>query len=143
MNLRRRHREGAEVSTESLNDIMFFLLLFFLIISTLVNPSVIKLNLPNSAKNSVVDANVIQLQAKKDEKTQIIQYYIENVPIPFENLEQALAMAISRKTNEGGPPSISLHFDKDLTIQDLVDVMQLGARMKVKMALATKTSPNP
>ena len=40
MNLRRRTKETAEVSTESLNDIMFFLLLFFLIVSTLVNPNV-------------------------------------------------------------------------------------------------------
>ena len=142
MKIRRRHREGAEVSTESLNDIMFFLLLFFLIISTLVNPSVVKLNLPNSAKNSMVPANVIQLQANRNEQTQSIQYYIENVQIPFENLEQALNVAIAKKTNEGGPPSISLHFDKELKIQDLVDVMQLGARMNVKMVLATKTSPN-
>ena len=142
MNLRRRHREGAEVSTESLNDIMFFLLLFFLIISTLVNPSVIKLNLPNSEKSDVVHSKVIQLQAKKNPQGSDIQYYIENVPIPFANLEEALKVSIAKKTQDGAPPSISLHFDKELQIQDLVDVMQLGARLKVKMALATKTSPN-
>ena len=46
MNLRRRHREDAEVESSSLNDIMFFLLLFFLIASTLANPNVIKIMLP-------------------------------------------------------------------------------------------------
>jgi len=55
MKLRRRKREHAEVSTESLNDIMFFLLLFFLIVSTLVNPNVIKLLLPNSKQSKTID----------------------------------------------------------------------------------------
>ncbi len=48
MNLRRRHKTASEVYSHSLNDIMFFLLLFFLITSTLATPSVLKLLLPNS-----------------------------------------------------------------------------------------------
>ena len=137
MNLRRRHKEHAEVSTESLNDIMFFLLLFFLIISTLVNPSVIKLNLPNSVNNEQVHANTIQLQVNKE-----LQYHIDNRLVSFGELEQALIAEIQKKTNEAGAPTIALHLDKELKIQDLVDVMQLGARLKVKMVLATKKSPN-
>ncbi|MFZ4800138.1 MAG: biopolymer transporter ExbD, partial [Bacteroidia bacterium] len=46
MKLRRKKRFEAEVATSSLNDIMFFLLLFFLIISTIANPNVIKVLLP-------------------------------------------------------------------------------------------------
>lgn len=137
MNLRRRQKEHAEVSTESLNDIMFFLLLFFLIISTLVNPSVIKLNLPNSVNNEQVQVNTIQLQVNKD-----LQYHIDNRPVSFGDLEQVLMTEIKQKTNEAGAPTVALHLDKDLKIQDLVDVMQLGARLKVKMVLATKKSPN-
>lgn len=48
---KRNERTRAEVSTSSLNDIMFMLLLFFLIISTMVNPSVIKLTLPKSTSS--------------------------------------------------------------------------------------------
>lgn len=48
MNLRRRQKAHSEVYSHSLNDIMFFLLLFFLITSTMATPSVLKLLLPNS-----------------------------------------------------------------------------------------------
>ena len=66
MKINRRHREGAEVSTDSLSDIMFFLLIFFLILSTLVNPSVIKINLPSSKANQQIDTKPIALVVTKD-----------------------------------------------------------------------------
>ena len=61
MNLRRKQQEDAELSTESLNDIMFFLLLFFLIISTMANPNVIKLMLPKSANNENLQKQQVNL----------------------------------------------------------------------------------
>lgn len=129
MDLKRRHREGAEVSTESLNDIMFFLLLFFLILSTLVNPSVIKLNLPTSKNNQRIEAKPIPLAVTHDHK-----YYVSNRPVEFSNLEAELQTAI-----KGIPePTIVLQFDNDLTVQDMVDVMQIGARLKIKMVIGTK-----
>lgn len=137
MNFKRRHREGAEVSTESLNDIMFFLLLFFLIISTLVNPSVIKLTLPNSINSEQVQPKSIQLQVTQD-----LQYHIDNRPVAFGDLERELGAEIAKRTNEAGAPTVVLHLAKELSIQDLVDVMQIGARLNVKMVLATKKSPN-
>ena len=53
MKIQRRKRFAAEVSTASLNDIMFFLLLFFLIISTLANPNVIKIMLPKAKQRKL------------------------------------------------------------------------------------------
>lgn len=132
MNLRRRHKEDAEVSTESLNDIMFFLLLFFLIISTLANPNVIKLMLPKSANNEQVMKKQINLAVTKDK-----QYSINKVPVAFDQLEPAIRDAI----NGIDEPTIVLNFDRELSVQDLVDVMQIGTKIKVKMVLATqKTS---
>ena len=52
MRFERRKRHGSEVSTSALTDIMFFLLLFFLIVSTLTNPNVIKLILPQASPSS-------------------------------------------------------------------------------------------
>ncbi|MFT3885044.1 MAG: biopolymer transporter ExbD [Flavobacteriales bacterium] len=129
MNLRRRQREGAEVSTESLNDIMFFLLLFFLIISTMANPNVIKLMLPKSANNEQVAKKQINVSVNKEH-----QYFIDKQQVPFENLEAALL----DKINGIAEPTIVLNFDKELSVQDLVDVMQIGTKMKVKMVLATQ-----
>src|SRR6218665_1475360 len=91
MRLKRQRRFHAEVSTASLNDIMFFLLLFFLIISTLGNPNVIKLLLPKSSKNkqdTTKDTKPIALTITKDKI-----YYINSTPVPFPQLEEKILTA--------------------------------------------------
>ncbi|HEX2618373.1 MAG TPA: biopolymer transporter ExbD [Flavobacteriales bacterium] len=129
MNLRRRQREGAEVSTESLNDIMFFLLLFFLIISTMANPNVIKLMLPKSANNEKAIKLPVNLAVNKEK-----QYFINKTPVAFDQLEAALTDAV----NGMAEPTVILNVDRELSVQDLVDVMQIGAKLKIKMVLGTQ-----
>jgi len=131
MKIKRRHREGAEVSTESLNDIMFFLLLFFLIISTLANPSVLKLTLPSSKPGVQMQKQQITIEVDGNH-----QYVINKTPIPFTDLENALKIEIAKIVE--GDPTVVLKFDNSLTIQDLADVMQIGYSLGVKMVLATK-----
>jgi biopolymer transport protein ExbD len=129
MNLRRKQQEDAELSTESLNDIMFFLLLFFLIISTMANPNVIKLMLPKSANNEQLQKQQVNLGVTKDK-----QYSINKKPVPFDQLETAIRDEIAGLDQ----PTIVLNFDRELSVQDLVDVMQIGTKIKVKMVLATQ-----
>ena len=131
MNLRRRQRETAEVSTESLNDIMFFLLLFFLIVSTLVNPNVIKLFLPSAKQSPQMAKQPITLNVTADK-----QYYINKTPVAFEQLESTLKSELARLDQ----PTVVLRLDKSLTIQDLADVMSIGEELKVKMVLASENS---
>lgn len=129
MNIRRRRKETAEVSTESLNDIMFFLLLFFLILSTLVNPSVIKINLPTSKPITTINTKPIPLAVTADHK-----YYLNNQAVQLNDLESAI-ITITKDMKE---PALILQFDNTLTVQDVVDIMQIGAKLKVKMVLGTK-----
>ncbi len=129
MNLRRKQQEDAELSTESLNDIMFFLLLFFLIISTMANPNVIKLMLPKSANNEQLQKQQVNLGVTKDK-----QYTINKKAVPFDQLEAAIRDEIAGLDQ----PTIVLNLDRELSVQDLVDVMQLGTKIKVKMVLATQ-----
>jgi biopolymer transport protein ExbD len=131
MNLRRRTREHAEVSTESLNDIMFFLLLFFLIVAILGNPNVIKLLLPNSKEKSEHAVKPIYLIVDKERN-----YYINNTPIRFDQLEPAITFEMKKN----GVPTVVVKIDQGLSVQDLVDVLQIGDKLKVKMVLATKPS---
>ena len=131
MNLRKRHRLHAEVSTHSLNDIMFFLLLFFLIVSTMVSPNVIKLILPNASGNKDVSKKTITLSVNADKA-----YFIDNNPVPYENLESSLGN-IMKSVQE---PTVILKVDKTIQVQDLVDVLQMGNKLKIKMVLATQTS---
>ncbi|HBX51153.1 MAG: biopolymer transporter ExbD [Bacteroidetes bacterium RIFOXYA12_FULL_35_11] len=131
MNLRRNTHYTAEVYTGSLNDIMFFLLLFFLIISTLVNPSVIKLLLPNAQKTQTIAKQQVTLSITK-EKT----YFINNAQVSMEQLEAELSAA----TKNLEDATIILRVDNSLSVQDLVDVLQIGNKIKLKMVLATKTN---
>lgn len=131
MRMRRKTRDHAEVSTESLNDIMFFLLLFFLIVSTLANPNVVKLTLPSSKQPSTVPKQQVTVSVTKEK-----QYSINKVPVAFEGLEAAIQQAV------GGldEPVVVLRFDQALNVQDLVDVLTIGNRLRVKMVLATERS---
>ena len=129
MNLRKRRRDHAEVSTESLNDIMFFLLLFFLIVSTLTNPNVVKLTLPSSKQSNQIQKQEVTLSVTKD-----LQYAINKVPYPFDALEDALKDAVAGLDQ----PTVVLRFDQELSVQQLVDVLTIGNRIKVKMVLATQ-----
>lgn len=131
MQLRRRKRESAEVFTESLNDIMFFLLLFFIIISTLANPNVIKMELPNSKSAATITNQKVTLQIDADHN-----YYVNNLPITIDQMEPVL-LAETKAKNVN---SVTLTLDKSLSIQDLADVLQIGSKLGLKMVLSAKTA---
>ncbi|MBK9270201.1 MAG: biopolymer transporter ExbD [Saprospiraceae bacterium] len=126
---RGRHREGAELSVESLNDIMFFLLLFFLIVSTLANPNVIKLMLPSSKQSEQTSKKPISISVTKD-----LRYYIEKQEVPYDQLEPTLRKYLTKVPDL----TVVLRLDQNLKVQDLVDVLQIGVNLHVKMVLATE-----
>ncbi len=133
MGLRKKAHREAEVSTESLNDIMFFLLLFFLILSTMVSPNAIKVNLPSSKPTRPVENNKkpIHLDVSSDRN-----YFVEAEPVDFGSLESVLMSKIGANAE----PTVVLQMDKDLSIQDAVDVMVILDKLKCKMIWATKPS---
>jgi biopolymer transport protein ExbD len=128
MKIKRNKRFHAEVSTHSLNDIMFFLLLFFLIVSTIANPNVIKILLPKSEANQSINKQPVTLTVTEDKR-----YYIDQQEVPFDGLEATLLS----KTQNLDDLTVVLRLPYNLQIQDLVDVMQIGTRNKFKMVLAT------
>lgn len=128
---------GAHVETSPMNDIMFFLMLFFLIVSTLANPSVVKLILPNSKKvQEKMDKQPIVISVTKVNDVKV--FYLNNQQVDLETLEPALKAKIVGVDD----PTAVLRFDKSLTIQDLVDVLTIAADLKIKMVLATQPSSN-
>lgn len=130
MKLKRQRRFEAEVQTASLNDIMFFLLLFFLIVATLGSPNVIKLLLPKSDTSSHdVSKQPVTLSITEDKA-----YYIDRTPVPLPELEARLQQATANMEE----PTVILRAEQSLTIQDLVEVMSMGARLKIRMVLATE-----
>jgi biopolymer transport protein ExbD len=128
MIIKRKRHFRPEVSTSSLNDIMFFLLLFFLIVSSLANPNVIKLLLPNSKSAQNLNKQQITISITKDKK-----YFIDNHQIVFNNIEPLLKSRISSLQE----PTVILRLEYSLTVQDLVDILEIGTRLQVKMVMAT------
>jgi biopolymer transport protein ExbD len=129
MKIKRRHEFQAEVATASLNDIMFFLLLFFLIVATFANPNVIKLMLPKASSSQTVSKMQVTLSITPERL-----YYLDQVLVPPSDLE----LVITNKKKQIPDLTIVVRADFHLTIQDLVDVLEIGKRADVKMILATQ-----
>ena len=133
MNLRRRNKTHSVVSTHSLNDIMFFLMLFFLIASTMANPNVIKLMLPSAKSNQAVIKKPISLSIKND-----LTYFIDTKQIKLEEIESGLI----QKTTGIKDPAVVIRIEKDVPVQYLVDILDIGNKLKIKMVLATIPKKN-
>jgi biopolymer transport protein ExbD len=132
MELRKKKSVMAEVYTSSFNDIMFFLMLFFLIASTLISPSVVKLTLPNSKYRQTIRKTEIALSVTKD-----LQYFVNKQKVSFDELENVLLSATAGKAE----PIIVLRVDNSIPVQNLVDILQIGNKINIRMILATK-APN-
>jgi biopolymer transport protein ExbD len=131
IDLRKKKDFTAEVFTSSMNDIMFFLMLFFIIISTLLNPSMIRVSLPSSNSSQTIQKKEINLTMTKEKL-----YYVNNALVPFNALEGELKKELTRSPEA----FIMLRFDNSLPIQDLVDVLSVGNRLNSKMIIATAKS---
>jgi biopolymer transport protein ExbD len=129
MNLRQKNTAGAEIFTSAMNDIMFFLMLFFIIVSTLLNPNVIKLSLPSAKNTQSLHKKEILLSVNKD-----LQYFVNNQQVPFEQLQSVLSVEASKDKEA----FVVLRCDKTLAIQQLVNVLEIGNKLNVKMILATQ-----
>ncbi len=144
MRVGRRRREGAEVEASSMNDIMFFLMLFFLIASTLANPNVINIMLPKASTTTHMEIKTLPLTVKIENKGSVdaeeLGIYIEQERVAFDDLDDRL-LDEKNKAGVGDDGksllSVVLRLDKDLKVQDMVDVMQVGANLGIKMVLAT------
>jgi len=128
MQLRRKHRAHAAVEAGSLSDILFFLMLFFLIISTLASPSAIKLLLPKSSTGKTVPRQVIQVSVKKD-----LSYYVGSRQIGQDQLQAELE-AEGRKLEN---PTVVLRVDKSLPVEELVKVVDVVNKARLPLVLAT------
>lgn len=129
MNIRKRHREQSEVETGALADILFFLMMFFLMISTLASPDAIKLLLPESstAQQTATKENI---RVTVDENN---QYFVDDTLVPFENLEVYLGEEAKKKGSE----TVVLRIAQDRTVQDLAKIYDIVARLNLVMVMAT------
>jgi biopolymer transport protein ExbD len=129
MAIKRNRRFHPEIPTSSLSDIMFFLFLFFLIISTLANPNVIKLTLPKASSNETTNKDHISISVTEDQR-----YFLNKQEIPFDQLEQA----VFNETTMRNDKVVVVRVPADNKVQDLVDLMQMGVKLKLNFVIATQ-----
>jgi biopolymer transport protein ExbD len=130
MNLKKRQRPHVEVHTSALNDIMFFLLLFFLLASAVVNPNVVKLFLPRSNSGQAIPQKTITVSINKE-----LEYFVEKQKVPFEGLEAKIL-----PYQQASPDlTIILYADKSIAIENVVNITDIANKLKIKLVLATET----
>ena len=130
MGLRSRNKVSANFNMSSMTDIVFLLLIFFMLTSTLVSPNALKLLLPSS-KAKTLEKQTISISITKD-----IYFYINENKVTATSIEQELKLLIKNETE----PAIILHTDKTVAIEHVVKVMDIAYRNKYKIVLAT--TPN-
>jgi biopolymer transport protein ExbD len=128
MNIRRKLKAHTEIHTGPLNDILFILLLFFLIAATLANPNVIKLSAPKSKGDTKAKQTVVvSIDANK-------VYYVGTARVESDSaLVTALQPLIQKDTQD---PTVVINADKTVPIDYVVAVMRVARDMGAKAVLA-------
>ena len=130
MNIRRKSKYTSEVSTSSLNDIMFFLLLFFLIASTMANPNVIKVLLPKAQSTQVLPRDKpVTVSINKE-----MQYFIENTPITREQVKPELQKLVGTRTD----PTVVLQIDASVDWEYVAELLDMGRELNIKILAAAR-----
>ena len=128
MSIKRKRRFHAEVATSSLSDIMFFLLLFFLIISTLANPNVVKLSIPKASSDTkskqTIMVSIDSLQ----------QLYVGTQMINKDSLKNSMQSALMLSSDID--PTVVINADKNANADNIVWVMKTARLLKLKTVLA-------
>jgi biopolymer transport protein ExbD len=118
----------------SMTDIVFLLLVFFLVTSTLVNPNALKLLLPKST-NQVAAKPMVSISIKHYLQSNTFSYHIngKNTPVPFGDIERL----IQEELKEEEEPTLSLHVDKTVPMEQVVNIMNIAKRNQYRIILAT------
>jgi len=131
MNIRKRLRTHPEVHTGALNDILFILLLFFLIVSTLANPNVIKVSNPKAASDTKAKQTVV-VTVDKDQ-----QIFIGSKPIILDSLESELYVFLAKETDK---PSVVINGDSTSHLGTAIKVMQVIKKLGATPVMAVDNS---
>ena len=127
MALKSRNKVNPSFSMSSMTDIVFLLLIFFMVTSTLIHPNALKLLLPKSS-NQTAAKPLTTISITSD-----LEYAIEGASVSYSNLERELVDKVGNEEDV----YISLHADKSVDIEHVVNVMNIAKKHKYKMILAT------
>lgn len=128
MKLRRARAHGQDSGTSALNDILFILLFFFLIISTLANPNLVKVSVPRATSDSKAKQTVVVTIDS------LQQFYIGTRPVFKDSLREAISAAVA-KANDADP-TVVINGDRAARFDDIMTAMKAAKALKLKTVVA-------
>ncbi|MDE6323691.1 MAG: biopolymer transporter ExbD [Paramuribaculum sp.] len=139
MALKRQYDMTSLFSMASMTDVIFLLLIFFMVTSTFVFPTALEVNLPQSSEQTAlkpstrvfVDKNKVIYASFSDDNSE---------PQPM-NLNQLVGF-IQTMRNQRQEDFIAIYADEDVPYGTLVEILDIGAKNGLKMVLATKPAPS-
>ena len=139
MNIRRRLKTHTEVHTGPLNDILFILLLFFLIAATLANPNVIKLSAPKAKSDTKAKQTVVVSIEPNKTTAGALNYYVGTSLVSGDSaMKQALLPVLDKEDSLNS--TIVINADKTVPLESVVAVMRIARDLGAKSVLAVDRS---
>lgn len=128
MNLRTSLRQNKESETSALNDILFILLFFFLIISTLANPNLVKVSVPRAASDSKAKQSVVVTVDS------LQRFFVGTRSVQPDSLQRAIERAVAQSND--ADPTVVINGDKKAQFDNIVAVMRSAKALQLKTVVA-------
>src|SRR4030095_726257 len=132
MKFRKKQKHESEVFTDSLNDILFILLMFFLIVATLANPNVVRVSLPRGTKDTKAKQNIM-VSIDKDQN-----YYIGAKKIDNVMMDSLLAYEINKYKATVDTPTVVINADTTAYYGEVFRIMRLSKKSGAKVVANVK-----
>lgn len=136
MALKKRIKVEAGFSMSSMTDIIFLLLLFFIMASTMSSPNDIKLNLPQSKATSSTRSVVAKVSIDENGRYFVAQGTQRPEQIAPEMLEMYILDLVARDSTT----YIALHADQEVSYKEVVRVLDIANQHQLKMVIATRAT---
>jgi biopolymer transport protein ExbD len=127
MNLQTRNKVDSAFNMASMTDLIFLLLIFFMLTSSFVTPSGLPVNLPTS-KASTIEVQKVSVTVTKD-----LQFFVNEKKVTRNSLETELKKELS-----GTSGVVILHIDESVPTKELVFVAGIATSLEAKVSIATK-----
>lgn len=139
MALKRKTKIADTFSMASMTDVIFLLLIFFLVTSTIIVPNTIKVTLPTSAPQSVPETPSVRITLTPD-----LRYYMSiDRSAPTELTQEALKEQLGIFAAEHPEAFVSIQADEQVPYKEVVAVINAAARASLKVVLATRAETDP
>ena len=132
MKFKKKHRNESEVFTDSLNDILFILLMFFLITTTMANPNVVKVNNPRGTKDTKAKQNIVVSINKSQ------QVFIGQRMVDFSTIDSFIRMEVERVRPLVDTPTVVINADTIAYYGEVFRLMQSAKRAGAKVVANIK-----